>query len=58
MWNPMQAKFELIELSERKTKVAARLLRGNDITPLLKYLNIPQLDAEYVVVRGELILRY
>jgi hypothetical protein len=58
MWNPMQAKFELIELSERKAKVAARLLRGNDITPLLKYLNIPQLDAEYVVVRGELILRY
>ena len=30
--------------------------KGNDITPLLKYLNIPQLNEEYVVVRGELIM--
>jgi hypothetical protein len=27
MWNPMEAKFELIELPERKAKLAARLLR-------------------------------
>jgi NAD-dependent DNA ligase len=30
--------------------------QGNDITPLIKYLNIPQIDAEYVVLRGELIM--
>jgi DNA ligase (NAD+) len=30
--------------------------KGNDISSLIKYLNIPKIDNDYVVIRGELIM--
>lgn len=30
--------------------------KGNDISVLIKYLNIPKIDNDYVVIRGELIM--
>lgn len=52
----ISALLELDKKNGNKLYTRGNGLKGNDITPLLKYLNIPQLDSEYVVVRGELIM--
>jgi NAD-dependent DNA ligase len=52
----ISALLELDKKNGNKLYTRGNGLKGNDITPLIKYLNIPQLDAEYVVVRGELIM--
>ena len=52
----ISALLELDKKNGNKLYTRGNGLKGNDISPLLKYLNIPQLDAEYVVVRGELIM--
>jgi NAD-dependent DNA ligase len=52
----ISALLELDKKNGNKLYTRGNGLKGNDITPLLKYLNIPLLDAEYVVVRGELIM--
>jgi NAD-dependent DNA ligase len=52
----ISALLELDKKNGNKLYTRGNGLQGNDITPLIKYLNIPQIDAEYVVVRGELIM--
>jgi NAD-dependent DNA ligase len=52
----ISALLELDKKNGNKLFTRGNGLKGNDISPLLKYLNSPQLDAEYVVVRGELIM--
>jgi NAD-dependent DNA ligase len=52
----ISALLELDKTNGNKLYTRGNGLKGNDITPLLKYLHIPQLDDEYVVVRGELIM--
>lgn len=54
----ISALLELDKINGNKLYTRGNGLKGNDISPLLKYLNIPNLqeDAEYVVVRGELIM--
>jgi DNA ligase (NAD+) len=52
----ISALLELDKKNGNKLYTRGNGFQGNDITPLIKYLNIPQIDAEYVVVRGELIM--
>ena len=52
----ISALLELDKKNGNKLFTRGNGSQGNDITPLIKYLNIPQIDAEYVVLRGELIM--
>ena len=52
----ISALLEIDKKNGNKLYTRGNGLQGNDITTLLKYLNIPKIDADYVVVRGELII--
>lgn len=52
----ISALLELDKKNGNKLYTRGNGLKGNDITPLIKYLKIPQINADYVVVRGELIM--
>lgn len=52
----ISALLELDKKNGNKLYTRGNGTQGNDITSLIKYLNIPQIDAEYVVLRGELIM--
>ena len=52
----ISALLEIDKKNGNKLYTRGNGLQGNDITTLLKYLNIPKIDADYVVIRGELII--
>jgi DNA ligase (NAD+) len=52
----ISALLELDKKNGNKLYTRGNGYKGNDITSLIKYLNIPKIDAEYVVIRGELIM--
>lgn len=52
----ISALLELDKKNGNKLYTRGNGYEGNDITSLIKYLNLPKIEADYVVVRGELIM--